>query len=383
MPRSRLLVCVDWFDPGSRAGGPIRSCVNLVDLLCHDARITVLTGSRDLGETRNYADVKVSSWNNWKSRAAVWYATHTQHFSGAFCFAVRRLRPETIYLNSMFSTTGAVIPMLMQWMLPKTRLIIAPRGMLKPSALAHRRWKKSAWLTFLRWTKTQRRIVFHATSDEEAAEVRAVFGASTRVCVVPNIPCVPADTIWWNDKIPGNLRLSLVGRVHPIKNILFAIRLLKNVSYSCSLDIVGPAEDPIYNSECQREIDSLPQNVKVTFLGSVSNAAAIQVVQRSHAMILPTLGENFGHSIFEAMAIGIPVIISDQTYWRGLETDGAGWDLPLSDEERFSLVLERLAAMENPAYHGLQHGAHQRAIQFFKDNNLKQDYMEMFFGKWP
>lgn len=222
--------------------------------------------------------------------------------------------------------------------------------------------------------------MFHATSDEEAAEVRAVFGSSTRVCIVPNIPCVPAETIQLNDKISGSLRLSLVGRVHPIKNILFAIRLLKDVSYSCSLDIVGPAEDAIYNSECQHEIDRLPQNVTVTFTGSVSNSAAIQVVQRSHAMILPTLGENFGHSIFEALSIGIPVIISDQTYWRGLEADGAGWDLPLSDPDQFNSVLERLAAMESAEYHGLQRGAHQRAVRFFRENDLKQAYMGMLFG---
>ena len=46
--RSRLLICADWFAPGYRAGGPIRSVVNLTRLLADQADVQVLTGCRAL-----------------------------------------------------------------------------------------------------------------------------------------------------------------------------------------------------------------------------------------------------------------------------------------------------------------------------------------------
>ena len=42
-------------------------------------------------------------------------------------------------------------------------------------------------------------------------------------------------------------------------------------------------------------------------------------IARSDVFLLPTGGENFGHAIFEALSCGVPVLISDQTPWRGLE----------------------------------------------------------------
>ena len=376
----RLLVCVDWFDPGVRAGGPIRSCVNLVELLHGDLQINVLTGDRDLGAKAAYPGVSIGKCNDWKGKATVWYATRWQHFSGAFLRAIHRSQPRAVYLNSMFSVTGTVIPLLMRGFCWRRKFIVAPRGMLKPTALCIRRSKKMAWLKFLRLTGLARGILFHATSEEEAKEIRTVFGSSARIVLIPNVPCVPAETICLQEKWPAELRLSLVGRVHPIKNVLFVIRLLKSLRFKCSLDVVGPTEDLRYYAECQAEAAELPSNISVRFSGSVTNDQAISLVRNSHVMILPTLGENFGHAIFEALAIGVPVLISDQTYWRGLESDAAGWDLPLNQPEDFRSILDRLGAMGNSEYQLLQKSAHRRALRFFQENDLKHAYLEMFSG---
>ena len=42
-----------------------------------------------------------------------------------------------------------------------------------------------------------------------------------------------------------------------------------------------------------------------------------------------TRHENFGHAVVEAWAHGRPVLLSDQTPWRGLAELDLGWDLPL------------------------------------------------------
>ena len=383
----RLMICVDWFDPGTRAGGPIRSCVNLIKLLHHDVEVSVLTGDRDLGAEECYARVRCGTWNNWNGLASCWYATRRQHATGAFLNAYRRVKPQTIYLNGMFSFFGAIVPLLSIPLLNQrllnanTRIVIAPRGMLKESALSMKRWKKTPWLTLLRLSGIARRVVFHATSEQEAEEVRHWFGTTATVHVVPNIPCLPVDTLTLSQKQCGKLRLSFAGRVHPVKNLLYLLRLLQTLTCECSLNVIGPIEDVTYDQECREVITKLPGNVTVKFSGAVSNEQALQLVADSDFMILPTVGENFGHAIFEALSQGIPVLISDQTYWRDLEQDRAGWDLNLSRPDQFRAVLERMGQMSSQEYQLWQTGAHRRAIRFFESHDLKSAYLDLLLGQ--
>ena len=379
----RVLICVDWFDPATRAGGPIRSCVNLVRLLHRDCEISVLTGDRDLGADQVYSGVQIGEWNNWNDQATVLYATRQQHATGAFLRAVRKIRPGTIYLNGMFSLFGAIVPLLSRRVLPaNTRFVVAPRGMLKPSALSKKRWKKTLWLRFLRMLGIADRVLFHATSELEADEVRAVFGNTAKIQIVPNIPCLPVECLPSSAKQAGKLRLSFAGRVHPIKNLLYLLRLLKSVQFECSLNVIGPIEDIEYERECRDMISEFPGNVTVVFSGAVTNEDVVRLVADSDLMVLPTLGENFGHSIFEALSRGIPVLISDQTYWRNLDADHSGWDLDLSRPNDFSAALEMMAQMGNTEYQTWQQGAHQRAVRFFEKNDLKTAYLDLLAAQF-
>jgi len=62
LSRPSLLICADWFAPGYRAGGPIRSVVNLTQLLAASCDVQVLTSCCDLGETRPYDGLAVNQW---------------------------------------------------------------------------------------------------------------------------------------------------------------------------------------------------------------------------------------------------------------------------------------------------------------------------------
>jgi len=47
--------------------------------------------------------------------------------------------------------------------------------------------------------------------------------------------------------------------------------------------------------------------------------------------LLPSHGENFGLSIAEALAHGVPALVTDTTPWSGLNREGCGWCVPWSD----------------------------------------------------
>jgi glycosyltransferase involved in cell wall biosynthesis len=354
--------------------------VNLVQLLAEQLHISVLTGCRDIGDNQDLPGIISGEWNSWKNKTDVWYATRQQHWQGAFVRACREKNAETVYLNSMFSVTGTIIPLLSSPFLKSTRIVLAPRGMLKPTALAFRQGRKKAWLRFLKASGIAKRIHFHATSDEEREEIQEHFGKNTAITVIPNVPRIPASNLRTIEKKRQSLRLSFVGRVHPIKNLHLVLELLKRLQGSCHLDVVGPVEDEKYSDQCQRLIEELPAEIQVVRHGALSADKTIETIANSHAMILPTQGENFGHAIFEAMGSGVPVVISDQTYWRHLEKDHAGWDIPLGQQDRFHHVLSQLMEMDQAMHNQWRVGAHQRALRFFDENRLLDSYLELLGG---
>ena len=105
-----------------------------------------------------------------------------------------------------------------------------------------------------------------------------------------------------------------------------------------------------YWHECQAKIAVLAANVRVKYWGEIEHDKVGQVFAEHDLFLFPTLGENYGHVIHEALAVGCPVLISDQTPWRGLEEQGAGWDMPLEDTEACRRVLQQCVDADNQWY---------------------------------
>ena len=60
--KSRLLIIAQWYTPGFKAGGPIRSIQNLVDLLKDEFDIYVFTSDHDHGDIIAYENVELNNW---------------------------------------------------------------------------------------------------------------------------------------------------------------------------------------------------------------------------------------------------------------------------------------------------------------------------------
>jgi glycosyltransferase involved in cell wall biosynthesis len=136
--------------------------------------------------------------------------------------------------------------------------------------------------------------------------------------------------------------------------------MLRGLSGEVSFDLYGPAEDAAYWDECQRLIAALPPNIRVRYKGELEHERVGQVFAEHDLFLFPTLGENYGHVIGEALAWGCPVLISDQTPWRNLEAEGVGWDIPLNETERFRSVLQKCVNADDECQAALS----KRAINF-------------------
>ena len=377
MSRPSLLICADWFAPGYRAGGPIRSVVNLTQLLAASCDVQVLTSCCDLGETRPYDGLAVNQWLPLSGGTQVFYG-HAAARRREFSRILSRQRPAAVYLNSMFSWSGALWPLLdvLLWH-RDVPVVLAPRGMLKPSALYRKFWKKAPVLRFLRGLGLTQRVTFHATSADEVQEVQQQFPGA-RVRLVANVPQWPVSQLQDRPGDDGVLRLVLVGRIHPIKNVHLAIEALRGATGPCELVVVGPEEDVGYALRCRQSAAALGGEKRVIFAGALDERAVREQLIRADALILPTQGENFGHAIFESFSVGTPVIISDCTIWRSLADKQAGWDLSLDDPAAFALAVQQLSTMGPEARQGLRLGALRLAQNFVNQQNFATDYHRLF-----
>ncbi|MBL7831037.1 MAG: glycosyltransferase, partial [Saprospiraceae bacterium] len=159
---------------------------------------------------------------------------------------------------------------------------------------------------------------------------------------------------------------------------IFVFEVLMQVKANINLDIIANLEDKSYWSECQRYINDLPKNIVVNFLGPQPHNTIEKEIEKSHLFFLPTKGENFGHAIFESLASGRPVLISDQTPWTGLEAKNAGWDLPLNDKAAFVKAIEQMAQMDQITYDEMCRSAHKMAENYVHSQNFVEQYKGLF-----
>jgi glycosyltransferase involved in cell wall biosynthesis len=368
----------DWYEPGFKAGGPIRSCVNFAQHMKNNYEVRVFTSDRDLGGKEAYPTVQTDKWLVLDG-VFIFYGSPQQLSWKAILNQIKTLRPDYIYLNSFFSRYFAVYPLLMKRIGSiKAPIILAPRGMLKKTALQFKPGKKKIFLWLFKAFRFPALIQFHATDTTEAEDITRYFGNAAAVTLISNFPGVQKIFVEPRVKEIGSLKMIFIGRIHPIKNLYFLLESLQKVTANIQLTIAGILEDQQYWQRCNELIESLPTNIAVSFLGDVQHSALENLLYEHHVFVLPTQGENFGHAIFEALSAGRPALISNETPWKNLAIRNAGWDLSLSDVTVFTNTIERAAAMTREELIVWCKGAWQLCYDFINNSSLKERYINLF-----
>lgn len=204
-------------------------------------------------------------------------------------------------------------------------LVVSPRGMLSATALNFSRWKKEAFWRLLQGPVVRRAACVHATSTEEYEDIRAI-GLTNPVTIIsngvdlPQAPHTPA-------KAATNQRTVLsLGRIHPKKGLdrlLQAWALIEFRHPDWRLQILGPAELG-HDSELRALAAALKLS-RVSIEQAVYGDLRLAAFQAADVFVMPTLSENFGMTVAEALAAGTPVICTKGAPWAGLEAEDCGW----------------------------------------------------------
>jgi glycosyltransferase involved in cell wall biosynthesis len=259
---------------------------------------------------------------------------------------------------------------------PRRPTILAPRGEFSSAALGLKPIRKAAYGALARSTGLLADVWLHATSAEEARDMRAAAAGAGGCLVAPNIRALltPPPHVAAAD---GVVRLCFLGRISRVKNLDLALRSLARVRAPIVFDIYGPIEDALHWEECRALIAALPPHVAATAHGAIANVATPQMLARHDLLFLPSRSENFGHAIFEALCCGVPALIGDATPWRGLEAAHAGWDLPL-DAQAFARAIDAFAAMDATGRARLRNGARALAERRDRESGAVAATRRMF-----
>jgi len=375
----RVLILIDWYLPGYKAGGPIQSTSNIVQALGEKVDFEVATLNVDHTSDVPYPDVQADQWNTRTEGTRVFYFSKAGISYHGLKTLIQEGNYDFLYVNSMYSLPFTIWPWLMVLRgQVKAKIVLAPRGMLQAGAVQIRSLKKKVFLALMRATGVQRKIRWQATDEQEQEDIRKFFGKKLDIHISPNIP--KQQQLPWEatPKKTGVARFAFSSRVSRKKNLEFFLQRLHNIQGQVVFDIYGPKEDDAYWQLVSEEITRLPVNVKAQLKGPVPAPELPQVLRQYHFSVLTTHAENFGHSIFEGLLAGLPVVISDRTPWLGLEEKQIGWDIPLEEPERFEVAIQRAIDMGQDEYSQWSKAAHAFAATYKKAPELREKALRLF-----
>lgn len=385
--KKQILTLTAFYLPGYKGGGPIRTIASMVDILGDEFDFRIVALDRDLGCDEPYPGIIVNEWKQ-VGKAQVMYVA-----PGALTFTFLRhlinsTPHEVLYLNSCFSTRDSIMPLLLRrfGLIHSPVTIVAPRGEFSKGALNLKYYKKKIYLSGVKLFGLYRNITWQASSLHEKEDILAIFSQTrlnaevSSIAIAPDLsqPGKSAKGYKRESKNTGVLKAVFLSRISPKKNLAGALSMLGRVKGEVIFDIYGPLEDLLYWEKCQNIIKTLPVNVRVQYKGIVSHNQVVEVFQNYHLFFFPTLGENFGHVIIEALVAGCPILISDQTPWRNLETAGVGWDIPLDQPEKFTELLQQCVDMDNASMQEFSARAMEYGLEKALDADVIRQNRELF-----
>ena len=215
---------------------------------------------------------------------------------------------------------------------------VFPHGMLDPwfketFPLKHlKKWLYWPWAEY-RVLRDAAGVIF--TSEEERLQARKSFRlyrAREKVSPLgveasPILPDAKSEFLSRYSQLQNTRNLLFLGRLHPKKGCDILLDAFARLSSreSTSLILAGP--DQIgWEKDLRRQVESLNLTDRVVFTGMLQGAMKQGAFASADAFVLPSHQENFGISVVEALAAGIPVLISNRVnIWREIDADRAGY----------------------------------------------------------
>ena len=204
----------------------------------------------------------------------------------------------------------------------KKPYIISPRGIFYPDTMAKKSWKKWLYYHFFIKYNLGSANVIHYTTKDEARKCQAFLRLRNKYAVIPNgidahefFVLPPKDELAGLYPVLRDKKVILfLGRINWKKGLDILIKAFARIAAenkNAHLLIVGNDECG-YRKKVESWIKECGLRDKVTFTGGLSGPDKLRAYSGSDIFVLPSYSENFGMTAVEAMASGLPIVISDK-----------------------------------------------------------------------
>lgn len=256
---------------------------------------------------------------------------------------------DLVHVHALFSF--AAVPAAYWAARAGVPYVVRPLGTLNRWGMEHRR----PWLKRLSFAIIERRILrgaarIHYASEQEQIEA-AELGLNPRQAVVPlGIDLTPFAEMpprgWLRERVPGSAGRPValfLSRLDPKKGLdllLAAFARARSRRPDLVLVIAGSG-DPGFEQGVRRDAARLGLGDSVYWAGFLSGKEKLAALADADVFVLPSYSENFGVAVVEAMAAGLPVVISDRVgIYREVAAARAGLVVPCEQEAVAEAVLQ-------------------------------------------
>lgn len=234
--------------------------------------------------------------------------------------------------------------------------LVMPHGMISPSALSSKRWKKLLYYRIIEQRHLRNASGLIYTNPEEERLATTIIGIKQTDYIVPLAVDAPTSEQQkshskklFNQRFPsteGKINILFMSRLHERKGVFLLLEAFQKVLASepeARLLIAGTGQKKAVR-RLHELCNKLEINGSVQFLGPVYGEQKNLLLSHCDIYVLPSIQESFGLALVEAMAFGLPVITTKNVnIYRDIDKSQAGIiiDLEISNISNMILKLYR------------------------------------------
>lgn len=305
----------------SRRGGPSKAVIELVHELKDFGVEGYVITTTDNGIYREL-DSSENRWINYNNVPVMVFSCVNSRFRFVREYLIsprlliwlfRNARDfDVIHFHAVFSFPTTIGMMVARYR--KVPYIVRTIGQLNEWCLSQSRLKKKIMLSIVEKSNLEKAVCVHVTSEIERMDIIKAKIRNKTFMLGLGVSCVndKYDAKDRNNEIHHQTNFLFLSRIHPKKRLDILIKSLSEVvAREWFLDIAGEGENK-YVSSLKDYAETLGVADNICWHGHVTGITKEELIRRSDWFVLPSTNENFCIAAIEAMANGLPVIISSE-----------------------------------------------------------------------
>lgn len=304
--------------PATRYGGPIRSCHGLASALVRQGcEVDVVTSNVDGDEIVDIPVGEVADIDGVQVRYYPVNSPKRIYASSAMREAFDTLIPnaDLLHINGMFLWPS--VQAVRTAKSARVPYIVTPRGMLAPELIRGKSTLiKKTWIALFERSTLRHAKAIHVTANLEAEGIRQQRLDLAPMVKIPNGVETPsrdqpdaADQSIWQG-IPSGKRIAFLARLDWKKGVDLAINAVMALP-DTSLLLAGPDQIGL-KQKFELQIREAGHGDRIRFIGALDDQDKWRFLAGADVLMVPSLHENFGNTVVEALAVGTPVLCTHE-----------------------------------------------------------------------